>query len=158
MVSILGFCFFFCLKLKHTSFFFPTGILGYASQAPGAVSCRDCGPGYCGLYTAYAAGIRGRLPEVSCYRDQTAARCRRSRHERENENSNTAVVHWVPVKNLVGIVHFKHVFVFYLCRCTSLISDATGVFPEYPNEEDGGSALIFVEKNPQQVYCCSDFL
>ncbi|XP_008328814.1 dynein regulatory complex protein 11 [Cynoglossus semilaevis] len=29
--------------------------------------------------------------------------------------------------------------------------DATGVFPEYPNEEDGGSALIFVEKNPQQL-------
>uniref|UniRef100_A0A8C9ZUZ5 IQ motif containing with AAA domain 1 like n=1 Tax=Sander lucioperca TaxID=283035 RepID=A0A8C9ZUZ5_SANLU len=31
--------------------------------------------------------------------------------------------------------------------------DATGSFPDYPDEEDGGSALIFAEKNPQQVKC-----
>lgn len=30
-------------------------------------------------------------------------------------------------------------------------SDATGTFPDYPEEEDGGSALIFAEKTPQQV-------
>ncbi|XP_070688696.1 dynein regulatory complex protein 11 [Pempheris klunzingeri] len=29
--------------------------------------------------------------------------------------------------------------------------DATGSFPDYPDEEDGGSALIFVEKDPQQL-------
>ncbi|XP_035032932.2 dynein regulatory complex protein 11-like [Hippoglossus stenolepis] len=29
--------------------------------------------------------------------------------------------------------------------------DATGSFPDYPDEEDGGSALIFVEKNPKQL-------
>uniref|UniRef100_A0A4W6FG33 Zgc:153738 n=1 Tax=Lates calcarifer TaxID=8187 RepID=A0A4W6FG33_LATCA len=29
--------------------------------------------------------------------------------------------------------------------------DATGSFPDYPDEEDGGSALILAEKNPQQV-------
>uniref|UniRef100_A0A3B4ZN18 IQ motif containing with AAA domain 1 n=1 Tax=Stegastes partitus TaxID=144197 RepID=A0A3B4ZN18_9TELE len=29
--------------------------------------------------------------------------------------------------------------------------NATGVFPDYPDEEDGGSALIFAEKRPQQV-------
>ncbi|XP_058493439.1 dynein regulatory complex protein 11 isoform X1 [Solea solea] len=29
--------------------------------------------------------------------------------------------------------------------------DATGSFPDYPNDEDGGSALIFAEKNPQQL-------
>ncbi|XP_038128064.1 dynein regulatory complex protein 11 [Cyprinodon tularosa] len=34
---------------------------------------------------------------------------------------------------------------FYECR------DATGVFPDYPSEEDGGSALIFSEKTPQQL-------
>uniref|UniRef100_A0A3Q2DG02 ATPase AAA-type core domain-containing protein n=1 Tax=Cyprinodon variegatus TaxID=28743 RepID=A0A3Q2DG02_CYPVA len=34
---------------------------------------------------------------------------------------------------------------FYECR------DTTGVFPDYPSEEDGGSALIFSEKNPQQL-------
>ncbi|XP_071399760.1 dynein regulatory complex protein 11 [Centroberyx affinis] len=29
--------------------------------------------------------------------------------------------------------------------------DATGSFPDYPDEEDGGSALIFAEKTPQQL-------
>ncbi|XP_026201035.1 dynein regulatory complex protein 11 isoform X2 [Anabas testudineus] len=29
--------------------------------------------------------------------------------------------------------------------------DATGSFPDYPDEEDGGSALIFAEKNPQEL-------
>lgn len=40
------------------------------------------------------------------------------------------------------------IFFFFAC---SLNSDATGSFPDYPNEEDGGSALIFAEKDPQQV-------
>uniref|UniRef100_A0AAQ5ZR25 IQ motif containing with AAA domain 1 n=1 Tax=Amphiprion ocellaris TaxID=80972 RepID=A0AAQ5ZR25_AMPOC len=30
--------------------------------------------------------------------------------------------------------------------------NATGVFPDYPDEEDGGSALIFAQKNPQQIF------
>uniref|UniRef100_A0AAY4BCR0 ATPase AAA-type core domain-containing protein n=1 Tax=Denticeps clupeoides TaxID=299321 RepID=A0AAY4BCR0_9TELE len=34
---------------------------------------------------------------------------------------------------------------FFECR------DATGSFPEYPEEEDGGSAIIFAEKTPQQL-------
>ncbi|XP_034162267.2 dynein regulatory complex protein 11 [Pangasianodon hypophthalmus] len=29
--------------------------------------------------------------------------------------------------------------------------DATGSFPEYPNEEDGGSAIIFANKTPEQL-------
>ncbi|KAK1897172.1 Dynein regulatory complex protein 11 [Dissostichus eleginoides] len=29
--------------------------------------------------------------------------------------------------------------------------DTTGSFPDFPEEEDGGSALIFAEKNPQQL-------
>ncbi|KAK5869889.1 hypothetical protein PBY51_024572 [Eleginops maclovinus] len=29
--------------------------------------------------------------------------------------------------------------------------DTTGSFPDYPDEEDGGSALIFAEKNPKQL-------
>ncbi|XP_041695880.2 dynein regulatory complex protein 11 isoform X2 [Coregonus clupeaformis] len=29
--------------------------------------------------------------------------------------------------------------------------DATGTFPDYPEEEDGGSTLIFAEKTPQQL-------
>ena len=29
--------------------------------------------------------------------------------------------------------------------------DATGAFPEYPGEEEGGSAVLFVQKDPQQV-------
>lgn len=30
-------------------------------------------------------------------------------------------------------------------------SNVTGSFPDYPDEEDGGSAFIFAEKSPQQV-------
>lgn len=33
-----------------------------------------------------------------------------------------------------------------------VVSDATGTFPDYPEEEDGGSTLIFAEKTPQQVF------
>ena len=29
--------------------------------------------------------------------------------------------------------------------------DATGKFPEYPTEEEGGSAAIFTQKDPAQV-------
>lgn len=39
---------------------------------------------------------------------------------------------------------------FSSCACF-VNSDATGSFPDYPDEEDGGSALILAEKNPQQV-------
>lgn len=42
----------------------------------------------------------------------------------------------------VGLVSRLHL------RC---FSNATGTFPDYPDEEDGGSALIFAEKTPQQV-------
>ncbi|XP_078802654.1 dynein regulatory complex protein 11 isoform X2 [Oryzias latipes] len=34
---------------------------------------------------------------------------------------------------------------FFKCR------NVTGSFPDYPDEEDGGSAFIFAEKSPQQV-------
>ncbi|XP_013865764.1 IQ and AAA domain-containing protein 1 [Austrofundulus limnaeus] len=34
---------------------------------------------------------------------------------------------------------------FFECR------NATGAFPEYPSEEDGGSSLIFEEKTPEQL-------
>ncbi|XP_072295214.1 dynein regulatory complex protein 11 [Eucyclogobius newberryi] len=34
---------------------------------------------------------------------------------------------------------------FFECR------DATGTFPDYPEDEDGGSALIFAPKSPQQL-------
>uniref|UniRef100_A0A8C5F852 Zgc:153738 n=1 Tax=Gadus morhua TaxID=8049 RepID=A0A8C5F852_GADMO len=34
---------------------------------------------------------------------------------------------------------------FFECR------DATGSFPDYPDEEEGGSTLIFAEKTPQQL-------
>lgn len=36
----------------------------------------------------------------------------------------------------------------------SLCRNLTGTFPDYPNEEDGGSALIFSNKTPEQVKNC----
>lgn len=47
-----------------------------------------------------------------------------------------------------GYVIFTRFSLLPLCVVNS---DATGSFPDYPEEEDGGSALIFAEKNPQQV-------
>ncbi len=41
--------------------------------------------------------------------------------------------------------------VVFFCIRLIFDSDATGSFPDYPDEEDGGSALIFAEKDPQQV-------
>ena len=38
-----------------------------------------------------------------------------------------------------------------------MFSDATGKFPDYPDEEDGGSALLFKEKTPEEV-CLVFFL
>ena len=34
---------------------------------------------------------------------------------------------------------------------SSVFRDATGKFPEYPGEDDGGSAAIFKEKDPAEV-------
>lgn len=35
-----------------------------------------------------------------------------------------------------------------------LLRNLTGTFPDYPNEEEGGSAIIFSNKTPQQVQIC----
>merc|ERR1712062_942594 len=29
--------------------------------------------------------------------------------------------------------------------------DATGKFPDYPDEEDGGSSKLFIEKTPEEI-------
>ena len=34
---------------------------------------------------------------------------------------------------------------------TFVFRDATGKFPEYPTEDEGGSAAIFTQKDPAQV-------
>lgn len=39
----------------------------------------------------------------------------------------------------------SHTFIF------SIFRDATGKFPEYPDEDDGGSAAIFKQKTPEEV-------
>ncbi len=43
----------------------------------------------------------------------------------------------------------------YTCTVAELFSlwssDATGKFPEYPGDDEGGSAAIFKEKDPAEV-------
>jgi hypothetical protein len=34
-------------------------------------------------------------------------------------------------------------------------SDKTGKFPEYPSDDEGGSALLFKEKTPEEVELCT---
>lgn len=38
----------------------------------------------------------------------------------------------------------------YLFLCY-FFSDKTGKFPEYPSDDDGGSAMLFKEKTPEEV-------
>ncbi|MBN3287535.1 DRC11 protein, partial [Polyodon spathula] len=45
----------------------------------------------------------------------------------------------------------KSVYYYLYYNAVSNFSDATGKFPDYPDEEDGGSAAIFAEKTPEQV-------
>jgi hypothetical protein len=35
--------------------------------------------------------------------------------------------------------------------CVFFCSDKTGKFPEYPSDDEGGSALLFKEKTPEEV-------
>lgn len=41
--------------------------------------------------------------------------------------------------------------ILHLPFICSLCRDTVGTFPEYPCEEDGGSAPLFVNKDPQKV-------
>ena len=36
-------------------------------------------------------------------------------------------------------------------NCPSLLRDATGKFPDYPADDEGGSAAIFMEKDPAEI-------
>ncbi|CAH6791916.1 Iqca [Phodopus roborovskii] len=47
----------------------------------------------------------------------------------------------------LGMIHLTSLSTHIL----SLHRNLTGTFPEYPNEEDGGSAIIFSNKTPEQV-------
>lgn len=51
--------------------------------------------------------------------------------------------------------HYQKIHRASLCiRTVSLCRNLTGTFPDYPNEEDGGSAVIFSNKTPEQVKKC----
>lgn len=41
-----------------------------------------------------------------------------------------------------------------ICFFVFLLRNLTGTFPDYPEVEEGGSAIIFSKKTPQQVQIC----
>ena len=41
----------------------------------------------------------------------------------------------------------------FVCSC---YRDKTGKFPEYPSDDEGGSALLFKEKTPEEVEIMED--
>lgn len=51
----------------------------------------------------------------------------------------------------VVVEYFFFNFVSSFCILFLIFRDATGKFPEYPDEDDGGSALIFKEKSPEEL-------
>uniref|UniRef100_A0A8C9ZZP8 IQ motif containing with AAA domain 1 like n=1 Tax=Sander lucioperca TaxID=283035 RepID=A0A8C9ZZP8_SANLU len=84
---------------------------------------------------------------------QTSEACTRSKQVEHNEDYQKSVVAVTnQLRDVEGhdmIKTMKDQIRQWFIECR----DATGSFPDYPDEEDGGSALIFAEKNPQQVKC-----
>ena len=61
--------------------------------------------------------------------------------------------HWMKTSAVCFeyIVHFISLLDFFF-------RDKTGKFPDYPDDDEGGSAAIFKEKDPLEVIAASGFL
>ncbi|KAM9385811.1 dynein regulatory complex protein 11 [Pholidichthys leucotaenia] len=86
--------------------------------------------------------------EITAQTSEASTRVKREEHEEAYQKSTTAVTN--QLRETEGHDMSKTMKEqirqwFIECR------NATGVFPDYPDVEDGGSALIFTEKTPQQM-------
>ncbi|CAL8344542.1 unnamed protein product [Gadus morhua 'NCC'] len=85
---------------------------------------------------------------AAAQRNEASRRGKQEEHERDYQDSIVTVTDELreaegpdmKEKNKTQIRQW-----FFECR------DATGSFPDYPDEEEGGSTLIFAEKTPQQL-------
>uniref|UniRef100_A0A8D2ZQ37 AAA+ ATPase domain-containing protein n=1 Tax=Scophthalmus maximus TaxID=52904 RepID=A0A8D2ZQ37_SCOMX len=86
--------------------------------------------------------------EVTAQASEACTRMKQQEHEEEYQKSIVAVTK--QLRDIEGhdiSKTMKDQIRQWFIECR----DATGSFPDYPDEEDGGSCLIFAEKNPQQV-------
>ncbi|XP_068175353.1 dynein regulatory complex protein 11 [Antennarius striatus] len=86
--------------------------------------------------------------EVAVQANEASTRIKQEEHEKDYQKSIVAVTNkMLEVEGPDMSAMMKDQIRQWFIECR----DATGSFPDYPNEEDGGSALIFVEKDPQQL-------
>uniref|UniRef100_A0A8D2ZQI1 AAA+ ATPase domain-containing protein n=1 Tax=Scophthalmus maximus TaxID=52904 RepID=A0A8D2ZQI1_SCOMX len=86
--------------------------------------------------------------EVTAQASEACTRMKQQEHEEEYQKSMVAAkkqLQDIEGHDITKTMKDQIRQWFIECR------DATGLFPDYPDEEDGGSSLIFVEKTPQQV-------
>ncbi|KAM3619184.1 uncharacterized protein V6R79_004288 [Siganus canaliculatus] len=86
--------------------------------------------------------------EIAVRANEASLRIKQEEYEEEYQKSSEAVT--IQLRDVEGHDIRKtmkdQIRQWYIeCR------DATGSFPDYPDAEDGGSALIFAEKEPQQL-------
>ena len=58
---------------------------------------------------------------------------------------------WIPLHVLHGGEKFSKIQALLVNSCDFVLRDKTGKFPDYPDDDEGGSAAIFKEKDPAEV-------
>ncbi|XP_049443686.1 dynein regulatory complex protein 11 [Epinephelus fuscoguttatus] len=86
--------------------------------------------------------------EITAQANEACTRIKQEEHDKDYQKSVVAVTNQlrdVEGSDMSNTMKTQIRQWFIECR------NATGSFPDYPDEEDGGSAFIFAEKNPQQL-------
>nr|AAI24724.1 Zgc:153738 [Danio rerio] len=86
--------------------------------------------------------------ELIAQNNKALRRTRQEEHEDDYQKSIGSVVH--QLREVEGS-EMKETMKDQIRQWFIECRDATGSFPDYPEEEDGGSALIFAEKTPEEV-------
>ncbi|XP_039985619.1 dynein regulatory complex protein 11 isoform X3 [Xiphias gladius] len=86
--------------------------------------------------------------EITAWASEACTRIKQEEHEEDYQRSIVAVTKQLrDVEGHDMSKTMKDQIRQWFIECRN----ATGSFPDYPDEEDGGSALIFAEKTPQQL-------
>ncbi|XP_073765641.1 uncharacterized protein isoform X1 [Danio rerio] len=86
--------------------------------------------------------------ELIAQNNKALRRTRQEEHEDDYQKSIGSVVH--QLREVEGS-EMKETMKDQIRQWFIECRDATGSFPDYPEEEDGGSALIFAEKTPEEL-------
>ncbi|XDV49253.1 hypothetical protein PO909_018536, partial [Leuciscus waleckii] len=86
--------------------------------------------------------------ELATQNNKANRRTRQEEHEDDYQKSIGSVIH--QLRDVEG-PEMKETMKDQIRQWIIECRDATGSFPDYPEEEDGGSALIFAEKTPEEL-------